>query len=70
MFLIDMWLTLQPLELLLALAALFAASAGLLHWLSYGASSGAVLQRCRGVVPPFFGALAVLFALFLGFLAK
>lgn len=70
MFMIGMWLTLQPLELLLALAALFAGSAGLLHWLSYGSSSGALLQHCRGVVPPFFGAVAVLFALFLGFLAN
>lgn len=70
MFLVDTWLSLQPFELILALAAFYTGAAALLLWLSFGSWTGRLLQSCRGVVPPFFGAVAVLFALFLGFLAN
>jgi hypothetical protein len=38
-------------------------------WLTFGRSFSAKVQKLDGVVPPFFGAVAILFALLTGFLA-
>lgn len=70
MFLADLWLTLSPPEAILALAALYAGTGVFIHWLSFAASAGQILQRCRGIAPPFAGIPTAMFALFVGFLGN
>jgi hypothetical protein len=67
---IGIWLAL-PLPALLAILVLFfCTSAILLVWLSFGRTTGPAVQSFRGVVAPFIGAVAVVLAILIGFLAN
>ena len=68
--LIELWLD-QPVWLILGiLAAVFGTSALLIFWLTQGRLSRSFVATFSGVVAPFFGAVAILFALLTGFLAS
>ena len=67
---IDAWLDL-PIPLMIIVASLvFGASAMLCNWVLHHSPIADWIGDFRGVVGPFFGAIAVLFALFLTFLAS
>ncbi|MCB5174292.1 bestrophin-like domain [Microvirga lenta] len=66
----DTWLDMPVWGIFGALALLFAASAFLVHWLSFGQLTRPRASTFGGVVAPFFGSVAVLFALLTGFLAN
>ena len=68
--LIELWLD-QPVWLILAaLAALFAATGLAIFAVTHGPVVRGRVVALSGVVPPFFGAIAILFALLTGFLAN
>lgn len=67
---IHAWLRLPLPPLFLTLIAFFGGIAALLTWLSFGRRTAATAQRFAGVVAPFIGAIAVVFAVLLGFLAS
>jgi hypothetical protein len=67
---LDAWLDLPVWGLFGSVAALFSLSALLIHWLSFGKPCRAFAASFVGVVAPFFGSVAVLFALLTGFLAN
>jgi hypothetical protein len=66
---VNFWLTLPLPVLLISLVIFFCATAALLVWLSFGPITGATVRGLKGVVPPMTGAIAVIFAILLGFLA-
>lgn len=53
-----------------ALAAFFAVTAVLLHRLTFGSRTRPWIVQLDGIVPNFFGSVAVLFGLFTGFVAN
>jgi hypothetical protein len=66
----DTWLDMPVWGIFGVLAGLFAASAALIHWLSFGDRIRPRSSTLGGVVAPFFGSVAVLFSLLTGFLAN
>ncbi len=66
----DRWLDLPVWGIFGALAVTFAFSAASLYWLTFSATMKPRTSTLVGVVPPFFGAVAILFALLTGFLAN
>jgi hypothetical protein len=66
----DRWLDLPVWGIFAALALTFALSAALIHWISFGSKMRPQTSTLVGVVAPFFGAVAILFALLTGFLAN
>jgi hypothetical protein len=68
--LIETWLD-QPVWLILgSLAAFFAATSVLICWVAQGRYTEPFVGSLSGVVAPFFGSVAILFALLTGFLAS
>ncbi|CAH2604757.1 conserved membrane protein of unknown function [Rhodovastum atsumiense] len=67
---IDTWLSLEPRAILFILAFGYVASAAFFHWISFHGPIHAWVVSFRGVVAPFFGSVAVLFALLTGFVAR
>jgi hypothetical protein len=67
---VNFWLTLPLPGLLVSLVLFYSATAGILVWLSFGPVSGRAVQSLKGVVPPVMGAIAVIFAILIGFLAS
>ncbi len=65
-----MWLDWPAAGMFAVLVVLYGATGAGLFWLSYGAQVGPRMRRLEGVVAPFFGAVAILFALLTGFLAS
>ncbi|HVV60147.1 MAG TPA: hypothetical protein VHD14_00170 [Pseudolabrys sp.] len=63
------WLDLPLGGILGALIAFYALTALLIFWLLFYSPLRAPIQSCVGVVAPYFGAIALLFALLTGFLA-
>ncbi|MFN3659292.1 MAG: DUF4239 domain-containing protein [Pseudolabrys sp.] len=63
---IESWLDLPAAGMFAVLIALYGGAAAAVAWLAFGPAAGA---RLDGVVPPYFGALAILFALLTSFLA-
>ncbi len=63
------WLELPVWQQLLALAGFYAASGGLLHWLTFYSPARRWVARFKGVVPPFFAAVTLIFGLLAGFIA-
>lgn len=66
----DRWLDLPVWGVFAALALAFALSVFCIHWLAFSKTMGLRTGTLSGVVPPFFGAVALLFALLTGFLAN
>jgi hypothetical protein len=66
----DTWLDMPTWGIFGSLIGLFAGSAILIHWLCFGEATRARSTAFSGVVAPFFGSVAVLFALLTGFLAN
>ena len=69
MTMIEAWLDLPAAAVFGVLALLYLCTGALIAWVVYGALLGPRVKRFDGVVAPFFGAVAVLFALLTGFLA-
>lgn len=67
---IEAWLDLPTAGLFAVLAAFYGATAASLTWLAFSAATGPALRHFDGVVPPFFAAVSILFALLTGFLAS
>ncbi len=67
---VNFWLTLPLPGLLASLVLFFSATAAILVWLSFGPVTGRAVQSLHGVVPPTMGAVAVIFAILVGFLAS
>ncbi len=67
---VNFWLTLPLPGLLASLTLFFCATAAILVWLSFGPVSGKAVQSLHGVVPPVMGAIAVILAILIGFLAS
>ena len=67
---ISAWLNLPVVAVFLVLAAYLAAATVVIHWLTFGRATRPLAQSLAGVVAPYAGALAVLFALLTGFLAN
>jgi hypothetical protein len=63
------WLDLSLAGIIGVLAALYAASGLLFYWLVFYSPLRQPIQSCGGIVAPYFGAIAILFALLTGFLA-
>lgn len=63
------WLDLPATGVLAVLTLLYAGTAIVIVWLAFGVPCGPAVRRFEGVVAPFFGAIAILFALMSGFLA-
>jgi hypothetical protein len=66
---VEAWLNLPTAGVFALLIAFYAAAGGAIAWLTFGRAFSARMRRLDGVVPPFFGAIAILFALLTGFLA-
>jgi hypothetical protein len=66
----DRWLDLPVWGIFAALAVTFALSAACIYWLTFSAMMQPRTSTLGGVVPPFFGVVAILFALLTGFLAN
>jgi hypothetical protein len=66
----DWWLDLPVWGIFAALAIALALSAGCIHWLTFGKAMHSRTKELGGVVPPFFGAVAILFGLLTGFLSN
>lgn len=67
---IETWLDLSSAGVFLVLILFYGATGVAVAWLSFGAPLGRRIQKLDGVVPPFFGAVGILFALLTGFLAS
>ena len=67
---IETWIDLPALGVFGVLIALYAATGAAIVWVSFGRPLGSTIRRFDGVAPPFFGAVAILFALMAGFLAS
>lgn len=66
---IEAWLDLPAIGVFAVLTVVYAGFAAAIVWLAFGRVAGPCLQRFEGVVAPFLGAVAILFALLTGFLA-
>ncbi len=66
---IEAWLDFPTAGVFAMLVALYTATAAAIAWLTFGRALGATVRQLDGVVPPFFGAVSILFALLTGFLA-
>ncbi|MGO4706925.1 DUF4239 domain-containing protein [Microvirga sp. 2MCAF38] len=66
----DTWLGLPVWGVFASLAVLLAASGLLVYWLCFGKRCRRIASSFGGVVAPFFGSVAILFALLMGFLAN
>ncbi|MBF9232705.1 bestrophin-like domain [Microvirga alba] len=66
----DSWLDMPVWGIFGSVAGLFALTAILIHWLCFGKACRTRAANFSGVVAPFFGSVAVLFALLTGFLAN
>jgi hypothetical protein len=66
---IEAWLDLPAAGVLACLTLLYGTAAAAIAWAAFGSLLGARVGRIDGVVAPFFGAVALLFALLTGFLA-
>ncbi|MDP2410094.1 MAG: DUF4239 domain-containing protein [Pseudolabrys sp.] len=64
------WLDLPSAGVFAVLIGLYGAVTGAIAWASFSRPLGHAVQRLDGVVPPFFTAIAILFALMTGFLAN
>jgi len=67
---IDYWLNLPEPALFAALVGLFGTTLALTAWLVFKSPLGPAVRGITGVVPAFFTAISVLFALLTGFLAN
>jgi len=67
---ISFWLRLPAVEMLVALAFFFGAIAVCLVLFSFVLPTAPTIRSFRGVVAPFIGTIAVIFAILLGFLAN
>jgi hypothetical protein len=67
---IETWLDLPWAGVFAVLIAGYGLTTAAVGWLSFGRALGPRVQRLDGVVAPFFGAVALLFALLTGFLAS
>lgn len=67
---LDTWLDLPVWGIFASTTVLFGLSALLIYWLSFGKPNRPTAATFVGVVAPFFGSVAVLFALLTGFLAN
>jgi hypothetical protein len=67
---VNFWLTLPLPALLASVVLFFCATAAILVWLSFGPVTGRAVQSLKGVVPPVMGAIAVILAILIGFLAS
>lgn len=67
---IEAWIDLPAFGVFAVLTALFGMTATLLVWVAFGRPFDASIRRFDGVVAPFFGSVAILFALMAGFLAS
>ena len=67
---ISAWLNLPVVAVFLVLAAYLAVATVVIHWLTFGSATRAFAQSLAGIVAPYAGSLAVLFALLTGFLAN
>lgn len=66
---IETWLDLPAAAVFGVLALLYLGTGTLITWTAFGGLIGARTRRLDGVVAPFFGSVALLFALLTGFLA-
>ena len=64
------WLDLPTALLFGSLTAFYAATAGIIVFVSFSEKTGKGVRRFEGVAAPFFGAVGVLFSLLTGFLAS
>lgn len=67
---IETWLDLPAFAVFSVLTALYAVTAAAIVWAAFGWPLSAPMKRFDGVVAPFFGAVAILFALMAGFLGS
>ncbi len=68
---IETWLDSPAAGIFAVLIALYGATGAVIAWVAFGPVMGpAVRRRYEGVVAPFFGGIALLFALLTGFLAS
>ncbi len=67
---IETWLDLPAFAVFLVLTALYGLTAVAIVWVAFGWPLSAPMKRFDGVVAPFFGAVAILFALMAGFLGS
>jgi hypothetical protein len=67
---IEHWLDLPIWGVFLVLIVFYGATGAAVVWLAFGALLGKRVHRLEGVVAPFFGSVALLFALLTGFLAS
>jgi ABC-type multidrug transport system fused ATPase/permease subunit len=68
--LIEAWLDLPAAAVFGILALLYLGTGALIFWSAFGGLIGARTRLLDGVVAPFFGSVAILFALLTGFLAS
>lgn len=68
--LIEAWLDLPSAGVFGILTLLYLCTGTLIAWAAYGGLLGARVKLLDGVVAPFFGSVAILFALMTGFLAS
>jgi hypothetical protein len=68
--LIDAWLSLPLWQAASLMSGFYCASALLLLWFSFGAATGPWVRKFQGVVAPFVGAVVMIFAILIGFLAN
>lgn len=66
---IEAWLDLPAIGVFAVLTVVYAGFVAAIVCLAFGRLTGARIQRFEGVVAPFLGAVAILFALLTGFLA-
>lgn len=66
---IETWIDAPAIVVFAVLTALYAVTAALIVWLSYGRLLHGTVRHLHGIVAPFFGAVGILFALMAGFLA-
>lgn len=67
---IDAWLDAPVAAIFVVLTAFYAATSAICVWVSFGRPLAPAVNKFDGVVAPFFGAVALLFALMAGFLAS
>jgi len=67
---IEAWIDLPAPAVFAVLTVLYAATGTAIAWAAFGRPLGDKVRRVDGVVAPFFGAIAILFALMAGFLAS
>jgi hypothetical protein len=66
---ITAWLDLQAAGVFAVLIAIYGLTGAGIAWAAFGRTFGRSMKTIRGLVPAYFGAVAILFALLTGFLA-